>query len=167
MMWSTCVRICTHAKVTKKIYPKIGHLPVKTVEESPWDTFCVDLIGPYTIERKGKHKNGKTKKDIILQCVTMIDSVASLSEIAEIKTKKANIIANIVETAWLTRYLYPPQVVLDRWKGFMVELSEMTLKDYGVKKKPITVRNPQANSIIKGIHQTIGNMIRSFEVHST
>eukprot|EP00957_Ditylum_brightwellii_P079037 6011388-Ditylum_brightwellii.AAC.1 len=49
----------------------------------------------------------------------------------------------------------------------MAEFSEMTLKDYGVKKKPITVRNPQANSIIERIHQTIGNMIGSFEVHST
>eukprot|EP00957_Ditylum_brightwellii_P199565 15212982-Ditylum_brightwellii.AAC.1 len=43
----------------------------------------------------------------------------------------------------------------------------MTLKDYGVKQKTITVRNPQANSIIEMIHHTIGNMIRSFEVHST
>eukprot|EP00957_Ditylum_brightwellii_P110867 8456287-Ditylum_brightwellii.AAC.1 len=61
---------------------------------------------------------------------------------------------------------YPTQVVLDRGKEFMAELSEMILKDYVVKKKPITVRNPQANSIIKRIHPTIGNMIRSFEVHS-
>eukprot|EP00957_Ditylum_brightwellii_P171363 13044944-Ditylum_brightwellii.AAC.1 len=43
----------------------------------------------------------------------------------------------------------------------------MILKDYGVKKRPITVRKPQANSIMERIHQTIGNMIRSFEVHST
>eukprot|EP00957_Ditylum_brightwellii_P058846 4461588-Ditylum_brightwellii.AAC.1 len=43
----------------------------------------------------------------------------------------------------------------------------MMLKDYGLKKRPILVRNPQANSIIERIHQTIGSMIRSFEVHST
>eukprot|EP00957_Ditylum_brightwellii_P152828 11632907-Ditylum_brightwellii.AAC.1 len=49
----------------------------------------------------------------------------------------------------------------------MAEFSKMIIKDYGVKKKPITVRNPQANSIIERIHQTIGNMIRSFEVYST
>eukprot|EP00957_Ditylum_brightwellii_P008941 676697-Ditylum_brightwellii.AAC.1 len=49
----------------------------------------------------------------------------------------------------------------------MAESSEMILKDYGVKKRPITVRNPQANSTIERIHQTIGNMIRSYEVHST
>eukprot|EP00957_Ditylum_brightwellii_P048439 3675890-Ditylum_brightwellii.AAC.1 len=49
----------------------------------------------------------------------------------------------------------------------MAEFTEMISSDYGVKKKPIIARNPQANSIIVRIHQSIGNMIRSFEVHDT
>eukprot|EP00957_Ditylum_brightwellii_P202491 15330430-Ditylum_brightwellii.AAC.1 len=43
----------------------------------------------------------------------------------------------------------------------------MITSDYGVKKKPIIARNPQANNIIEGIHQTTGNMIRSSEVYGT
>eukprot|EP00957_Ditylum_brightwellii_P047051 3572894-Ditylum_brightwellii.AAC.1 len=49
----------------------------------------------------------------------------------------------------------------------MAEFTEMIANDYGVKKKPSTARNLQANSIIERINQTIGNMIRSFEVHDT
>eukprot|EP00957_Ditylum_brightwellii_P004024 305779-Ditylum_brightwellii.AAC.1 len=49
----------------------------------------------------------------------------------------------------------------------MAKLSEMILKDYEVKKKSITVKNPQVSGIIERIHQILGNMIRSFEVHST
>eukprot|EP00957_Ditylum_brightwellii_P061932 4699990-Ditylum_brightwellii.AAC.1 len=49
----------------------------------------------------------------------------------------------------------------------MAEFTEMITSDYGVKKKPITARNLQANSIIEQMHQTVGNMIRSFEVHDT
>eukprot|EP00957_Ditylum_brightwellii_P211690 15366469-Ditylum_brightwellii.AAC.1 len=49
----------------------------------------------------------------------------------------------------------------------MAEFTEIIASAYGVKKKPITARNPQANSIIERIHQTIGNMIGSFEVHDT
>eukprot|EP00957_Ditylum_brightwellii_P096817 7373380-Ditylum_brightwellii.AAC.1 len=49
----------------------------------------------------------------------------------------------------------------------MAEFTEMIASDYGVKKKTIAARNPQANSIIERIHQTIGNMIRSFKVHGT
>eukprot|EP00957_Ditylum_brightwellii_P082963 6307589-Ditylum_brightwellii.AAC.1 len=49
----------------------------------------------------------------------------------------------------------------------MAEFTEMIASGYGVKKKSITAINPQANSIIERIRQTIGNMIRLFEVHNT
>jgi hypothetical protein len=39
------------------------------------------------------------------------------------------------------------------------------LNDYEVKKKPITTRNRQANAIGERVHQTIGNIIRTFELH--
>eukprot|EP00957_Ditylum_brightwellii_P071378 5426360-Ditylum_brightwellii.AAC.1 len=55
----------THAsQLTKKLDPKIGHLSVKQAEINPWDTLCIYLIQPYTIQRKGTHKNGKKKKDL-------------------------------------------------------------------------------------------------------
>ena len=37
--------------------------------------------------------------------------------------------------------------------------------DNGVKVKPIMTRNPQANAIVERLHQTIGNMIRTFELY--
>ena len=40
----------------------------------------------------------------------------------------------------------------------------MIKDDYGVKAKPITVRNPQANAIVERIHQVIGNIIRTFKL---
>ncbi len=43
----------------------------------------------------------------------------------------------------------------------------MLVNDYGVKKKPITKRNPQANAIVEQVHQTIGNMIRAFQVQES
>ena len=47
----------------------------------------------------------------------------------------------------------------------MAEFAKMVRNDYGIKTKPITTRNPQANSIIDRIHQTIANMIRTFQMH--
>eukprot|EP00957_Ditylum_brightwellii_P052830 4004876-Ditylum_brightwellii.AAC.1 len=35
--------------------------------------------------------------------------------------------------------------------------------EYGINCKPITTRNPQANSIIERAHQTIGNLLCTFE----
>ena len=47
----------------------------------------------------------------------------------------------------------------------MGDFANMIADDYGITKRPITVRNPQANSIIERIHQTLGNIIRTFELH--
>ena len=49
----------------------------------------------------------------------------------------------------------------------MAEFTHMLETEYGITKKAITKRNPQANSIIERVHQTIGNMIRTFSVQST
>eukprot|EP00957_Ditylum_brightwellii_P185122 14097478-Ditylum_brightwellii.AAC.1 len=117
-------------QLTKKLDPKIEHLPTKEAEVNPWDMLCVDLIRPYTIHRQGTYKNGKKKIYITLWCVTMIDPATGWFNIAEIKTKRADIVSNVVETAWLTRYPYPTQV--------------------GAKKKPITARSPQATVLMKG-----------------
>ena len=46
----------------------------------------------------------------------------------------------------------------------MAEFARMVKNDYGLKLKPITTRNPQANAIIERVHQTIGNIIRTFNV---
>ena len=35
--------------------------------------------------------------------------------------------------------------------------------DYGVKTRPITVRNPQANAMLERIHQVVGNLIGTFD----
>ena len=46
----------------------------------------------------------------------------------------------------------------------MAEFAKMVRNDYGLKTKPITTRNPQSNAIIERVHQTIGNIIRTFDV---
>ena len=53
---------------------------------------CIDLIGPYTIERKNK-----TKKPLSLWALTMIDPATGWFEMREIKTKSADSVANVLE----------------------------------------------------------------------
>eukprot|EP00957_Ditylum_brightwellii_P142406 10849792-Ditylum_brightwellii.AAC.1 len=43
----------------------------------------------------------------------------------------------------------------------------MIQRDYSVTKRPITTRNSQANGVVERIDQTIGNMLRTFQVNST
>ena len=43
----------------------------------------------------------------------------------------------------------------------------MIEKDYGITCQPITTRNPQANFILECAHQTISNIIRTFQVNNS
>ena len=40
----------------------------------------------------------------------------------------------------------------------------MCINDYGIKRKVISTQNPQVNAIVKHAHQTLGNLIRSFQL---
>jgi transposase InsO family protein len=58
-------------------------------------------------------------------------------------------------------------VTYDRGSEFIgKDFQSMIKNDYGIKGKPITVRNPQANAIVERVHQVIGNIIRKFELES-
>ena len=46
----------------------------------------------------------------------------------------------------------------------MEEFYKMWREDCGLKRRPITTRNPQSNAIIEYIHQTIRNVICTFNV---
>ena len=94
----------------------------------------------------------------------MIDPATGWSEMAQIPNKMAAEIADITKKTWLTCYPLPHWIVFDRGTKFLDEFSKMCQNDYGIKRKPIKTRNPQSNAIIERIHQTIGNIICTFDV---
>src|SRR5687767_4251471 len=154
------VQSCLSCQRNKRKQKKYGRLPPKEAEALIWDKMCIDLIGPYKIRRKGK-------PDLVCKCVTMIDPASGLFEIHQYDNKRSITVANIAEQEWFSRYPWPTQVTFDRGNEFIgKDFTKMLVTDYGIKRKPITVRNPQANAIVERIHQVIANMIRTFELES-
>ena len=149
---------CHTCQITKRTKKKYGHLPPKVAEVQPWDTLCIDLIGPYTVKQVGS-------KSWKLHCLTMIDPATGWFEIIEIPSKQADQVANALEQRWFSRYPWPRNVIHDRGTEFMAEVHEMLTNDYGCDVNRITTRNPQANAIVERVHQTIGNMIRTWFVN--
>ena len=94
----------------------------------------------------------------------MINPATGCFGMAQIYNKTAAEIANINEKTWFTRYPLPQQIVFDRVTKFMAEFAKMCHNDYGLKRKPLTTRKPQSDAIIKRVHETIGNIIRTFGV---
>ena len=82
-----------------------------------------------------------------------------------VSIKRSITVANIAEQEWFCRYPWPTQVTFDRGSEFIgKDFQRMIKEDYGIKARPITIRNPQANAIVERIHQVIGNIIRTFEL---
>ena len=162
-MRSTVQGVCQRCKACQLNKPKLrklGHLPPKIPEEIPWERLCIDLVGPYTIGDK------KKKNEATLHCLTMIDPVTGWFEIKEIPAKSADEVANILEMTWFSRYPWPAEVIMDRGREFRAEVERLLKDDYGIRRKLITTRNPQANSMVERAHQTIHNLIATQGIKS-
>ena len=81
---------CQTCQRAKKTNQKCWKLPPKQAETHPWDTLCVDLIGPYKIP-------GKRNPLLKLRYVMMIDPVTGWFEMAQIPDKTATEIVDITK----------------------------------------------------------------------
>jgi hypothetical protein len=138
--------------MTKKERKKYGLLPPKIAESDPWVMVCVDLVGPFTIWTPAKTHS--------LLALTMIDPEINTGwfEIVEATNKSATSIQDLFHNTWLARYPQPQFIVFDNGKigEFKREFKQMCLQEnYGIKAKPNTSHNPQANAIIERVHKNV------------
>jgi hypothetical protein len=114
--------------------------------------------------------------------LTMIDPTSSWFEIAElwfeitelpviiqlltankIFDKTLDCIAKLVNKIWLSRYPWCRYLMNDKGSEFKIHFKYLC-KSYGIKHKPTTVKNPQANGILECVHQVLGQMLRTAEI---
>jgi transposase InsO family protein len=69
----------------------------------------------------------------------------------------------LFHNAWLERYPRPQVIVFDNGGELKREFKQMC-ENYGIKAKPTTSHNPQANAIIEQVHKVVNNMLRSFDL---
>ena len=175
------VKYCKTCQLGKRNPRKYGKLPYKEVETIPWRTLCLDLHGPYTL----KAKDGSS---IDFMCLTMIDPATSWFEMAELpvrlmepkvsktrknsKRKKSNEIyfdktsqqiARLTNKSWFCRYPRSQYVIYDNGSEFKLNF-ESLCDTYGLKRKPTTVMNPTANSILERVHDVLNQMLRTSEL---
>jgi hypothetical protein len=175
------VKKCHSCQMNKRRQQKYGKLPAKLAITTPWEALCVDLIGPYTIK-------GKDKTVIDFMCVT----ATSWFEIAELPIsqpvldipmgtkghtgkgthiqqkqpyfdKSPATVSTLVNRTWFSRYPCSQYIVYDNGSEFKLHF-ETLCETYGLKHKPTSVKNPQANAILEQVHQTIMAMLRTSEI---
>ena len=149
---ATC-RDCQQYKLPGQGY---GHLPPRESLLQPWEEVATDSIGPWTVHL--------SNQPLQFRALTTIDTVTNLCEITRVADAGSVTAGNAFENSWLYRYPRPDRCVHDNGPEFAFGF-QRKLRAWGIKGVPITAHNPQANSICERLHQTIGNIIRTY-VHT-
>ena len=127
---------------------------------SPWSEVATDCIGPWNIELCGG-------RDYNIRALTTIDVTTNLLEIKPITTQTSAECARAFENRWLSHYPRPMRVIHDQGSEFMGSPFQDLLRCAGIKSVPTTARNPQGNSVIKAIHKSMGQVLRTLvHVHN-
>lgn len=112
---------------------------------------AIDSLGPF----QGKYR-----------ALTIIDTSTRLVTIVATYKGTSLESAQAVDRRWFNEYPRPQRCIFDQGPEFGREFQELLLS-YGVKSKPTTVKNPQANSIVERVHGTINNKLRTCRFEST
>jgi len=107
----------------------------------------------------GRRKKNEPLPQLQLWAVTMIDPANGWIKSKQIKTKRTEIMYNVLEKAWLTHNPQPSAIILDKEKEIMSKKNKMIENDYDIWKRLTTVRNPNAKS------QAMSNIIYTFTAH--
>ncbi len=73
-------------------------------------------------------------------------------------------ISNLVYKTWFSRYPRCQYIIYDNGSEFKLHFRSLCAT-YRIKRKPTSVKNPQANAILKRIHGVLGNMLRTSELN--
>ena len=77
--------------------------------------------------------------------------------------KSSAMISTLVKKTWFSRYPCCKQIIYDNGSKFKLHFKSQC-DAYGIKCKPTSVKNPQANAILEHVHQTIMGMLRTAEI---
>lgn len=130
-----------------------GHLAPREAVVQPFYETQTDLIGPWNISIHGQIHT--------FHALTITDTATNLTELTRIDNKTSRHVAMKYGQAWLSRYPKPVRCVHDQGTEFMGQDFQRMLEVFGIRPVPISVRNPQANSIAERMHQTVGNLLRT------
>ena len=142
---------CLRHKLSGKGY---GLLPERDMRIAPWEEVAVDLIGPWKVKVRGKM--------VEFNALTCIDTASNLVELIRVDNKTSAHVRNKFVQCWLSRYPRPIRCVHDKGGEFIGHEFQWLLEMFSVKDVQSTAKNPQSNSICERMHQTVGNVLRTY-----
>jgi hypothetical protein len=96
-----------------------------------------------------------------LKTVTINGKESSIVE--EFFDKTSEHITWLVNKMWLNRYPRCCYIIYDNGSDFKLNFEYLCIT-YGIKCKPTTIKNPQANAISECLHQVLAQMLHTAEL---
>ena len=90
-----------------------------------------------------------------------------MHEIHPVSEARGDLTANQVELAWPTRYPLSNEIIADRYKEFVAIYITMIESDHRITCSSISIRNTQANIVLKRVYQSLGNIMRTLKINNT
>ncbi len=72
-------------------------------------------------------------------------------------------ISNLVYEPWFSRYPHCWYIIYNNGSEFKLHFQSLC-NTYEIKRKPTSVKNPQANAILERIHAVLRNILRTSEL---
>jgi len=144
---------CALCQELKRGSRQYGRLAPRQVPMIPWQEIHTDCIGPWVFKIR--------RREYSVHALTTIDPVTHLIECNRLTTQTSAEVARTLENNWLARYPRPARCIHDQGSEFMGPEFQNVLRQNGISSRPTTARNPQGNSIIERIHQSVGQVIRA------
>ena len=127
---------------------------IKTCDKIILDFTCLTMIDPAT---------GWFKIiELPLPSVTVKREGKEITEVIIDKTSAS--VAKLFNKQWLSCYPRAKNIIYDNGSEFKLNFKALC-KSYGLKRKPTTVKNPQANTILERIHGVFMDMLRTTNIY--
>jgi hypothetical protein len=84
---------------------------------------------------------------------------------ADLMIDKSSVqISNLVYKTWFSKNPRCRYLIYDNGSKFKLHF-QAQCESYGIKRKPTSVKNPQANAMLECIHAVVMNMLRTAEIN--
>jgi hypothetical protein len=77
--------------------------------------------------------------------------------------KSSKSISSLIYQTWFSRYPRCQYIIYDNGSEFKLHFDALC-DSYGIKRKPTSVKNPQANAILERVHGVLMTMLRTAEI---
>ena len=148
---STYLRNCEVCDRDKNSNPSPNAALVRLPADQPFASRYVDIVGG-----QGSLSLGAGPKSIL----TMIDGLTGWAEAIPIDDQRADTVARVVFSEWISRYGAPEQIHSDRGAQFESALFEELCTSFGVDNTRTTPYRPQSNGTCERFNRTLITMWR-------